>query len=293
MLASVSASVSATAPPPCAPCIVHWHLRKCAGTSIRRAFTLPSVGGGRAAISRYTEVHGDHRTFAGQVRRVRKRCCAVRTLVVLREPYDQLVSEMDFFPGDFALARNRLSGSTEGLPGPWWSAPPYFQTRDDHFVCEHGALMGLCECATQRRRRQPCSRERCNATSVVARLRELDHVGFVESMRCTYSTLARWVAEGGLSDARDAAVARALERRASRPDSARRTMNASARIARYYEILSDLPSPPPRRPPRQGTPQHLALLTHLPSRDEFDRHNGCANDVYAAAQRELAAACTS
>ena len=65
-------------------------------------------------------------------------------------------------------------------------------------------------------------------------------------------------------------------------------MSASVRVARYYEILSDLPSPPPRRPPRQGTPQHLALLTHLPSRerDEFDRHNGCANDVYAAARRE-------
>lgn len=267
----------------CSPCVAHWHLRKCAGTDIQRAFTLP--GGGRSP--RYVEVHGDFRQFARELRRVRRRCCAVRTVVVLRDPYEQLISEMDFFPGDFSPAT-----AARPLSGRLWTTP-HFQTREDHLVCRHNALMGLC-------------RERCNATRVVRRLRDFDHVGLVgETMGCTFATLARWVMEGGASDPADAGVAGALQRRARRPEM--RARNASARIARYHEIVSDLPSPPPppppgahnalrvparrRRPPRQGTRQHLALLTHLPSRAEFDAHNACSNQVVALARSLLVASC--
>ena len=232
---------------------------------------------------RYIDVHAEHQRFGGELRRARRRCCAVRTLVVLREPFAQLVSEMDFFPRDFSPELARPGA------GPWWRTP-WFEIREDHLVCEHGALMGLCECASVQRRQ--CRRERCNATSVLQRLRtEFDHIGIVgATMGCTYSILARWMAEGGgLSDPDDAEVVRMLEWRARWSE--RRARNTSARLSRFYEIQSDMPSPFPPPPPgrdamarpenrrqrrplrRQGTPQHLALLQHLPSRAEFDAHN--------------------
>ena len=266
-----------------APCIVHWHLRKCGIADIASVHAAVRL----AAIGENCALHRGARrpAFAGQVRRVRKRCCAART-PSLREPYDQLVSEMDFFPGDFAV-QNRLSGSTEGLPGPWWSAPPYFQTRDDHFRVRARRADG-----PLRVRRSDAAASRAAASGATRRassrrLRELDHVGFVESMRCTYSTLARWVAEGGLSDARDAAVARALERRASRPDSARRTMNASARLARYYEIL-ERPAVAAAAPPAAAARRSTWRYSRTCRARRVRSAQWCANDVYAAA-RALAA----
>lgn len=268
---------------PCAPCVVHWHLRKCAGTAVRNAFTATIGDGRKRRYARYYEAHGDYRSYSRLVRRkLSSECCAVRRFTVLREPYERLLSEMDYFPGDFEPRRKLRLARRHAV----WRTP-WYELLENADVCSHDGLMGLCD-----GRRQP---GHCNVTRVLAVLRdEFDHVGFVDRMQTTYELLARWAREGAAegSDVH----ARQLQRagRASTADYIARNgaRNASQMIQRCYEILSDLPppgsAPARRRPPRQGTPQHLALLQHLPSRAEFDVHNRCSNELYAAARRVFA-----
>ena len=106
-----SSSLAPTAPlSACmgAPRLVHWHLRKCGGTTIRNLFHASNV---------YVEAHT---TFRGMLDVERKKGldpehnagkhACVRRLVVLRDPYTQLLSEIDHFPNTFPLEANGRLG---------------------------------------------------------------------------------------------------------------------------------------------------------------------------------------
>ena len=185
----------------------HWHLRARARAQPPRARSRSQPRRRpRASIALHRGARRPphvRRPGAPRAKRPLRRAHA-RTL---REPYDGRRERNGFQHGDGARREIAFPGAAEG-GRPWWSAPPYFQRATTTLSCEHGALMGLCECATQRpcrqhvqpravQRDERSSRGCASWTTIGASWSDALHV----------ATLARWVAEGGPSDARDAAVA--------------------------------------------------------------------------------------
>ena len=93
--------------------VLHWHLRKCAGTSMRLAFVHP------VPLRGYYEIHDNFAKFVS-VDNDSSGCalCPRLRVVVLREPYEQFMSEVNYFPEDFTDARmQRAFGPSRTFDG--------------------------------------------------------------------------------------------------------------------------------------------------------------------------------
>jgi hypothetical protein len=144
------------------PYLVHWHLRKHAGTVVRDALK---------PLSTYVEAHCNMACLTRMERKVPSSECWQR-LVILREPYSQLLSEMDHFPFDFLPS----SGDERQL----------LNIDDNHMVCQRPAMMGLCSMEGKRA-------GSCNADAVLGVLETFNFIGFFEHLDNTLDALVQWL----------------------------------------------------------------------------------------------------
>lgn len=309
--------------------IFHWHLRKCAGTAIRDAFAVSASTRQRpAACERCNNCmprcvrpfYGEHHDNFASLARVRKlesrllsHCssmeCGLRRFVVLREPYSQLLSDVNHFP-----PCSRHESMETCLAGDDQEAM-LRRYADDYMVCG-GTMMGLCK----------ATGGGCDANATLALLRRFDLVGFVEEMHHVWAVLGAWVGcvdrhSGGVPGR--AALARELTQRA---DAARRRARPwvsksptdylrAARTALAHDEVkaAALCGGPPiseaalstqQRSARDGqcsgalfsmnvTRVRLRALRLLPTRAQFERRNRCAIEVYWRARRELSVPTTA
>lgn len=149
------------------PSLVHWHLRKCGGTTIREALVRHPA---------YIEAHTGFWGVLAEERRhkvaPRPGCSTPQRFVVLREPYSQLISEMDHFPWSFVFSRNKTV----------YTAADRIHVTPNHLVCGQSAQLGLCN-----------RRGQCNATEVLEMIdTQIDYVGFFEHLDVTFRALGEW-----------------------------------------------------------------------------------------------------
>ena len=305
------------------PLIFHWHLRKCAGTAIRNAFAVPGASRRRPAAcdrcnncmprcvrSLYGEHHAGFASLApvrALERRLLSHCgsmaCGLRRLVVLREPYSQLLSDVNYFPPckHSESMETCLAGRDDD------SAAMLRRYTNDYMVCG-GAMMGICR----------ATGGGCDANATLALLRRFDFVGFVEEMHHVWAVLGAWVgchrhhssgASGALAELARTLTKRGQEKRGrwvakSRADYLRAARTALADDEAKVSALcgpppiSDGPLSPKQRSKRDGecsgalfginiTRVQLRALRLLPTRAQFERRNRCAIEVYRRARREL------
>lgn len=239
--------------PKCSPYIHHWHLRKCGGTAIRLALK-PWYG------HKYFEMHrryGESRAMEVSAGRGTP-SCSVRRFVVLREPYTQLLSELDHFPASFVSADGAVS------------------IRDNHFVCGGVGVMGLCRSG------------KCNVSEALQVLSTFDYVGFAEHLDDTFEVLKGWVncsrgpnrTSEGLGTA---AVLHALELGRRRFAAGRVTdSDPRRRLAAPHQALRDTATRQLARVAIEGAP----------SRAEFRRRHACAVALYESARPQAAVRAT-
>lgn len=254
-----------------APYLVHWHLRKMAGTVVRDAL--------RPGLSeRYVEAHCNFACLQRWERRLPPSACWQR-LVILREPYSHLLSELDHFPFTF-------------MPPPHEQQPsPHIH--DNHMLCGRDAMMGLCTGGTGE----------CDADAVLRVLESFHFVGFFEFLDRTFDALKQWVAcdtSGSLSPATQAQMHARLARQSDSfrrgcwaggcsgiseaREAARRdlvhgtdahTHNASARLHSRHQNLRD----------NRTRDAAAWVLARAPNRSTFEAHHACAIRVYSEALR--------
>jgi len=226
-----------------APYLAHWHLRKCGGTTIR---------GILQPYERYVEAHTDWRGLHLLERRrrlPRGEADCVRRIVVLREPYSLLLSELDNFPADFPIVGGRLS------------------IIDNHFVCSTTAMLGMCHLDG--------GATKCDAKRVVDEIdAAVDFVGFFERLDHTFRALERWLACH--SSHMPAAALRALSyaRRAYTQSRGSQQDNITARLSAGHQHSRGEAS-------REEATSRLLLA---PTREEFGRRHPCSVMVYELAR---------
>lgn len=295
-------------------------------------FTRPAPAHSPNTLVPAPQVHDDFNAFAeterGLLRRTDTGCShgrlgrppgsaprckiALRSLVVLREPYSQLLSEVNWFARDFAPRRGYDPDSNSPLEP---------EVEPDHFVCSRRALLGLCrphgphfrpgETITWRRGPPLALPPACNASSVLTVLRGLDHVGFVDRMDDVWRVLRGWVttllpltpasARNGSVDprvsvSRTLAHARVLGDAASSRAAADYIRDAELRMEKTAKAIADAHSLGVAAPFEHlyGVNATLALTVRLlrgmPGREEFERRHPCAVEAYRLARREFAPA---
>lgn len=254
------------------PRLVHWHLRKCGGTTIRDAmFKHPA----------YLEAHTwGWRGLLGEEKRHKvathandDSMCGPYRFVVLREPFSQLLSEMDHFPFSFLETRNRSI----------YSARPLRITRN-HMVCNTYSTMGLCS-------DEPRTVGRCNATAVLEMLdRELDYVGFFERLDATFRTLSKWFGcreelerHGGLAFNVSAVTRRKMEWSFKQA-----TSKFNARLNRTggrlsYDIVYRMSDRHQQLRDSASRDASRHVLGRAPTRAQFDEEHRCSVEVYRLA----------
>ena len=219
--------------------LFHWHLRKCSGTMLRKELS-------KSSGFDYAEYHGHAKALHGDRFYLRQASGAhVRSFVVLRDPYEQAVSEYDDFWEEY-----------EKRPNDQLLA-------DDHMLCSSGALLGVCD-------GRPCDDE-----AIVRAFRLLDQfsmVGFTCRIDRVLSVLAHWVR------CVDPARELALRRSARRPPKA--FFNLTQRVAQASLRIQGARNPLERK----YWERHLQTLGRFPSRAWVEDHNRCARRFYEAAR---------
>ena len=171
---------------------LHWHLRKCAGTAVRSVFNMPTP------LPGYAEAHDHFENFVALETRSACPSCSVLRVVVLREPYAQLLSEVSYFPRDFYRAQRASTTSKRNSSRDSGGALIY---DDDHMVCNRHALMGLCAPTSSlmpkprvfRWRQQSWKLPpRCSVDFTLRVLRGFDVVGFTDEMDYVWSAMRTW-----------------------------------------------------------------------------------------------------
>jgi len=218
------------------------------------------------SYSGYVEAHTDFRGLHDKehkrIQRLEEPC--VQRLVLLREPYAQFLSELDHFPDEFALTRNGT-----------------VQVHDNHFVCSHQGLMGLCGSAA--------ADGQCDPHAIVSLLdRSFDHVGFVEGLESTFDTLSDFMRcqrdSGRLPQANLTVFENALAR-ARRIFWRVNATDAQLYAPRLYgsNITARLDALYQRRRDNASREAAALRLHRAPSRAEFEATQQCSIAVYRLA----------
>ena len=267
----------------CAPDVYHWHIRKCAGTTIRNVLKRKNASQPYGIYREYHHASGApdwsnlaklEATARQEANAAGRQSCGARRLVVLREPYEQFRSEVHYFPRDFYRVdhQTRQARLVYG---------------DNHLICRG---MGLCAASNGFGR--GCSVER--AMRVLA---GFDFIGFFSRLDIVFEVLRGWTACGGPPLSRTES---ALDRLASKGrlevllrsgDTTRSGSNYTAAILASIDKLhrawngSKIGTELGRAEERLSN-LTLEAMRLMPLRAEFEARNGCAVEVYRRALLE-------